>query len=129
MPYDNFDSLVTEVRKMIYLLSSNLNVFNWRDFGGNGNHSWNPHIFSNDQERKEDALMLAAVKVAIPYGSQAHHSLSAGIAKEIGILYCTYPWLLQAIAYALKDIENITDLKNIINAINILQAKMKAKGP
>jgi hypothetical protein len=50
--------------------------------------------------------------------------LSAGISTEIGCEYCTYPWLIQAIAYALKDLD-CNKLNDIITVSKTLQLKMK----
>ena len=127
LDYSNFEKLTDELRKMVQLLIPNLNAFGWSDFGGNGNACWNPHVFANNQDRKEDALMLAAAKYIIPYGSYEHQLLSAGISKQIGCEYCTYPWIIQAVAYALRDMDFI-QLQNMINAANAVQSAMKANG-
>jgi hypothetical protein len=124
LDYSNFDILTEEVGKMVQMLIPNLNVFGWKEFGGSGNDCWNPHVFANEQEKKEDALMLAAVKYVIPYNSHEHILLSAGISTEIGCEYCTYPWLIQAIAYALKDLD-CDKLNDIITVSKTLQLKMK----
>jgi hypothetical protein len=125
--YSDFNNLTDEVRKMVQMLIPNLNAFGWKDFGEGGNACWNPHVFANEQERQEDALMLAATKYVIPYNSHEHILLSAGIAAEIGCRYCTYPWLIQAIAYALEDLD-YDKLKEMITVTNAVQSEMKRMG-
>lgn len=120
----DFDKKCVEVSKMVQLLIPNLFVFGWAEFGGKGNGCWNPHEYSNMQDRKEEALMLAASKVAIPYGGQEHRLLSSGISKQIGCKYCTYPWIIQAVTYALQDL-NYEDLEKMINFVSVMQNRMK----
>lgn len=120
----DFDEMCVEMRKKVQVLIAHTSVFAWEDFGGEGNACWNPHVFSNTSERKEDALALASAKVVIPYDGQEHRLLSERISNQLGNEYVTYPWLIQAVAYVLNGV-SIQELQEMISISNRVRAEKR----
>ena len=86
-----------EVKQAILLLSTHPQNIAWSDFGDRGNVCTGPFRLESDEEIVEDALALAAVKIAMPKGSPLHLKLSSAVARILGCNWVTYDWLIKIV--------------------------------
>ncbi len=123
----NFDQVVKDVTKAIRLIIFYHDCIAWEDYSDRGNACYKPYVFENDIEKRNDALMHAAVKVAMPHGSYLHKVLAEKVAGDLNDTWVTYDWLIKALARLLNGI-SYTELKSMIELSRRVKNGMKLKG-
>lgn len=101
--------------------------FAWEDFSDKGNACYNPFVFNSEQEEIDLAMTRAAVQLAMPYGSQAHHILGQEVANLLGTKWVTYDWLAKAVSRLLSGV-TYQELKKMALLSEMVKKKMKEKG-
>jgi hypothetical protein len=86
---------INEVRATVQLLAKHAECIAWTEFGDKGNSCCGPYRLDSEDEIKEDAFALAAVKMVVPKGSSIHHDLTRSVAQVIGLKRVKYDWLIK----------------------------------
>ena len=123
----DFAGMIKKAQKGLKLLKRYHECIAWEDYSDRGNSCWKPYRFETSEDREQDALWHAAVKVALAKGSETHIRLSELAAGDLGNKYVTYDWLIKAVARVLKG-ENLNELHEMLILSKKVQAEMKAKG-
>ena len=133
-----FDHFIMEAEKKLQLflptkdsnnhIVSNPNVqcIAWEDFSDHGNACYDPLKFDSE-EKKIDALWLAAVRSAMPYGSDAHRLLMPEVARTLGNHWVTYDWLCKACSRLFNGC-SFYELKRMLELSRIVKEGMTRKG-
>lgn len=100
--------------------------FAWEDFSDKGNACYNPFVFNSEQEEIDLAMTRAAVQLAMPYGSQAHHILGQEVANLLGTKWVTYDWLAKAVSRLLSGV-TYQELKKMVVLLEMVKKKMNRK--
>lgn len=94
----DFNKIVDDARKAIQMIIPYCDCLAWEDFSDRGNPCYNPLLFENETDIKEDALWHAAVKAAMPHGSDMHSVLASKVATVLNNKWVTYDWLIKALS-------------------------------
>lgn len=134
-----FDHMVMDAEKKLQLIlpskDSNNNIvpnpntefIAWEDYSDNGNACYDPLKFDSEDEKQIDALWLAAVRTAMPYGSDAHKLLMPEVAKILGNNWVTYDWLTKACGRVFNGC-SFDELKGMVELSRTVKEGMKRKG-
>lgn len=122
-----FSSMVDDAKKRIQLLITNTDCIAWQDFSDKGSPCYNPLVFLNETEKCEDALWLAAVKVAMPHGSYEHGLLMPKVAAILNTKWVTYDWLIKACGRIFNGCD-YNEFKNMITLSRTVRDGMEKEG-
>lgn len=123
----DFTDMIKKAQKGLELLERYHECIAWEDYSDRGNQCWNPYAFDTSNDREQDALWHAAVKVALAKGSATHIRLSELVAGYLENKYVTYDWLIKAVSRVLKG-SSLDELREILILSEKVRAEMKAKG-
>lgn len=101
--------------------------FAWQDFSDKGNICYNSFVFDSKEEEIDLAMTRAAVQLAMPYGSQAHHILGQKVASLLDTKWVTYDWLAKAISRLLSG-GTYQELREMAALSELVRSRMKEKG-
>lgn len=118
---------IREVEKAVLLLSHNIDCFVWRDFSDIGNPCYSPYIFDTTDEMKEEAYTFAAVRIAMPKGSEIHQTLSGKVADSLDVQWVTYDWLIKGVS-RIVAISSLQEFTNMINLSVLVKNGMVQRG-
>lgn len=82
----NFSEMIKSTSNAIQILIRYHDCIAWNEYSDKGNSCYNPYVFASQTDREEGALRHAAVKVAMPKGSQTHVFLAEHIAKNLSTM-------------------------------------------
>ncbi len=130
----HFDQMKTDAKRKLQVLlptkdsnncivsNSNVDCIAWEDFA-DGNACYDPLRFETEEEAEIDALWLAAVRTAMPYGSNTHLLLMPEVARSLGNHWVTYDWLSKACSKlfaccTLYELTCMLELSHKLRAVN-----------
>ncbi|MBU8763766.1 hypothetical protein KM868_09690 [Micrococcus luteus] len=104
---------LNEIRAAAQMLVKHADCIAWTEFGDNGN-SCGPYTLDSEDEIKEDAFALAAVKIVVPKGSTLHYDLTRSVAQVIGCGYVTYDWIIKVLGRIVVVSGSYNDLHDML---------------
>ena len=123
----NFDKMIRKSKIGIRLLCRHHAAVAWSELGDRGNPCVDWYSFETEEDRIQDALMLAATKVALPKGSDTHIYLSQLVASDVQAHFVTYDWLVKAVSRLLGSAE-LPELSRNLRLCEKIKANMKSQG-
>lgn len=113
----DFTKMVKKADAGIRIIIKNYDCFEWEVFAGAD--------FEEESERIEDALMQAAVRVAMPKGAPIHILLKQLVTMEVGNKHTVYyDWLVKATARiictgSISELQQLVELSRKIREKNV----------
>lgn len=126
---EEFEILVKNVRNSIPILIEFHDCIAWNDFTDKGNTCYVPQDFSsNESERKEAALVRAAVIFVVKKGGAFHLNLSKELRRDLGVCRLSYDVLVKMIARILCG-TSCSELNKMVRISRLIRKKrMDEKG-
>lgn len=123
----NFQNIRNKVAKAIPEIIRYHDCIAWSDLSDRGNPCYDPYDFPTIEDREEEALTYAAVKIELPKNSASHLLLSALVADDLGAKWITYDWLIKAITRVTCG-ATLEDLRKMLALSSLVKAGMKRNG-
>ncbi|MDD6963706.1 MAG: hypothetical protein PUJ52_01395 [Firmicutes bacterium] len=120
----DFTDMIGKTNVGIQMLIRHHDCIAWEEFSDHGNPCVDPYVFDTKIERQEDALMHAAVKVALPKGSATHVRLAELVARDLNNKYVTYDWLIKTVSRVL-GVTSLSELRKMIELSTTVKARLK----
>ena len=124
----DFNTMVAKSKVGVRILCRHHTAVAWSELGDHGNPCVDWYRFETEEERIQDALMLAATKVALPKGSDTHIKLSKLVASDLQAYFVTYDWLVKAVSRLLGGGGELTELSGNLRLCEKIKSNMKAQG-
>lgn len=126
---EEFEILVKNVRNSIPILIEFHDCIAWNDFTDKGkNPCYVPQDFSsNEGERKEAALVRAAVIFAVKKGGFFHLKMSKNLRRDFGVSRISYDFLVKLISRVLCG-TSCSELNKMVRISRLIRKKMDEKG-
>lgn len=118
---------VKDVKNSIELLKEYPKCWSWQDFGDKGNACSGPFILETEVDILEDAIRLAAVKIAMPKGTTLHQDLANSVATLLGNQWVTYDWLIKAVTRIISFSSSYEEFMELVNLSLAVQTGMGEK--